>query len=93
MKIKLIVKDCISCGICMDVCLPGAINMRIHKGDTIEGFYNKSYLICRMMTFPYMANPDSCNMCMLCVEECPTTAMEISDDLKFESRMNHFDFV
>jgi ferredoxin len=76
MKIKLIVKDCVSCGICMDVCLPGAIDMRIHKGNTVEG----NSLIYQMMTYPFMDKPELCNSCMICVNECPTSAIEISNN-------------
>jgi ferredoxin len=71
----------------MDLCLPKAIDMRIHKGNTLEGKY-LSYLELninancesmpeQMMTFPYMANYVLCDGCMICVEECPTNAIEI----------------
>jgi ferredoxin len=89
-KLKLSAKDCISCGICMDVCLPKAIAMRIHKGKTIEGVYlsclelngakKKESVFEQMMTFPFMANVDNCDGCMDCVKECPTNAIEILYD-------------
>jgi len=71
----------------MDVCVPKAIDMRIHKGNSIEGKYltylefngkiNKELLPEQMMTFPFMANVESCDGCMICVNECPTLAIDI----------------
>ena len=80
-------KGCISCGICMDICPPKAINMRIHIGRTLEGsalanldlngFSNGECTPEPMMTFPYMAHPVLCDGCMVCVKECPTGAIDI----------------
>lgn len=74
----------------MDVCSPKVIEMRIHKGKTIEGerlaYYqlntktNTEIFPEQMMTFPFMANSESCNGCMECVKECPTYAIEILFD-------------
>jgi ferredoxin len=71
----------------MDLCLPKAIDMRIHKGNKIEGNglsylelngnSNKEQAPEQMMTFPYMANYVLCDGCMICVKECPTNAIEI----------------
>lgn len=83
-KLKLIVKECISCGICMDVCVPGAINMRIHKGNTIEGNHLKYQELNdynQMMTYPFMEKAELCDGCMICVNECPTSAIELQDSL------------
>ena len=89
-KLKLSSKDCISCGICMDVCQPKAIDMRIHRGKTIEGVnltyiefdgsYNTDSVTEQMMTFPFMQNAGYCNGCMDCVNECPVHAIEILRD-------------
>jgi len=85
--LKLNAKNCISCAICMDICVPKAIGLRIHKGKTIEGNYftflelknnfNEEHLPKQMMTFPFLAKPELCNGCMLCVEECPVSSIEI----------------
>ena len=85
-KLKL-GKGCISCGICMDICPPQAIDMRIHFGHTIEGrgltyldlngFSNSDRAPMPMMTFPFMAHPDLCDGCTICVRECLTNAMII----------------
>lgn len=91
-RLKLNAKDCISCGICMDVCLSKAIDMRIHRGKTIEGNYllflefngktNKELLPEKMITFPFLKNSKLCNGCMICVKECPTSAIEIINEAK-----------
>lgn len=89
-KLKLNAKDCISCGICMDVCSLNAIDMRINKGKTIEGnnfIYldlngktNKELPPEKMFTFPFMALPELCDGCMVCVKECPTYAIDIENE-------------
>lgn len=86
-RLKLNAGECISCGICMDVCLPNAIDMRVNKGSTIEGTElvyltlntetNTELPPAKMMTFPFMCNGESCNGCMDCVKECPTSAIDI----------------
>ena len=75
----------------MDICTPKAIDMRIHKGKTIEGNHftflelnnnsNKEHLPERMMTFPFLAKPELCNGCMLCVGECPVSSLDIFRDI------------
>ena len=101
-KLKLLVKDCISCGICMDVCIPGAIGMRINNGKTIEGDYKNNdspnnysenkFSHASMMTFPYMANPELCNNCMICSKECPTSVIEITKHPDLVSQKKELSF-
>lgn len=78
----------------MDVCIPGAIDMKLHKGNSIEGD-SYSYLLLNkknnyesplnnMMTFPFMAISNLCNGCMECVKECPTSAIDILIDSNLE---------
>lgn len=85
-KLKLNSSDCISCGICQDVCLPKAIGMRTHKGKTIEGkmliipdieVESIDYTTDNLMTFPFMEKDSLCDGCLDCVKECPTSAINI----------------
>jgi ferredoxin len=81
----------------MDVCLTKVIDMRINKGKTIEGDYltylefsgaaNKELVPGQMMTFPFMANAELCDGCMICVNECPTTAIDIVNNVELK---NHY---
>lgn len=87
-RLRLKAKDCISCGICMDVCQPRAISMRTRNIRSVEG----PQLSClrlgpfgqgeggaeQLMTFPYLSRPDLCDGCRLCVRECPCVALELS---------------
>jgi ferredoxin len=86
-SLKLNGRHCISCGICMDVCRPRAIAMRTNRSRGVEG-ETLTYLDLRsasnvepapepMMTFPYLAYPDLCDGCALCVNECPVVALEL----------------
>ncbi|MBI4428876.1 MAG: 4Fe-4S binding protein [Ignavibacteriales bacterium] len=86
-RLKLNAKLCISCGICMDVCQPLAIDMRVNilakaEGDLLSylqlhSVRNRESFPEKMMTFPYLSRPSLCDGCMLCVNECPTTALEL----------------
>lgn len=84
-KLQLRVKDCTSCGVCMDVCPPRAISMRGRSARTVEGsFLAFQYLggvdhwhPGLLMTYPYLARPDSCDGCGLCVRECPGQALDL----------------
>lgn len=85
--LKLEAKSCISCGICRDVCTPGALDMRIWKGGTIEG---STLTYARLhsqnspdigpeqtTSFPYLAHPESCDGCSDCARECPVEALSV----------------
>lgn len=86
-KLILDAKECVSCGICFDVCRPCALNMRMYKGSALEGYhlihvelnnnYNKEQSPAKMMTFPFLELPELCNGCSECVNECPTSAIGI----------------
>lgn len=86
-SLKLDSRLCISCGICRDVCRPGAIALRDSQGASVEG-KRLSFLLLDspanrerpsgpMGTFPYLADPPACNGCLDCVRECPVAAIEI----------------
>ena len=97
-KLKLDGKRCVSCGICMDVCIPGAIHMRFEKSSSVEGEL-LSYIRSgdkrelppeKMMTFPFLASPHRCDGCMACVKECPVSALELfNGDRPDGSRRTH----
>lgn len=101
-SLKLNAKLCISCGICMDVCLQRAIDMRIDKSRNIEGEL-LSFLALHpdgdnklppagMMTFPWLANPLLCNGCLLCEKECPVSALslqQVADNVPFHNLNNY----
>ena len=86
-NLKLKSKNCISCGICMDVCKPHAIEMRLNSSDKIEGD-NLAYIFlhCKdnievlptqTMTFPFLAFPKLCDGCRDCVAQCPAVALDL----------------
>ena len=86
-KLRLDARQCLCCGICMDVCLPGAIALRPYRTRGLSGGF--SYLLLNsennpeappeaMMTFPYMAYGQACDGCRRCVTECPTGALVLS---------------
>lgn len=87
--LKLNSKECISCGICADVCEPRAIEMRICNSNTVEGkclmytglnnLFNSELPPNEMMSFPLMENSLLCNGCLICVNECPTSALVICE--------------
>ncbi len=89
-RLKLNAKNCTSCGICMDVCIPYTIAMGTNFSKSVEGknlttLYlntknNAEKLPEQMMTFPYLAYPQRCNGCANCVNECPVTALELQSD-------------
>lgn len=88
-RINLNGRECISCGICMDVCAPRALGMKTHKARTMEGAMCYGHLASAgnperppepMMTFPFMAAAELCNGCGDCVAQCPTLALKLLRD-------------
>ena len=86
-KLRVDVKQCVSCGICMDVCMPRAISMRTSVSRTVEGKLlthlhasldrTMEAVVESAMTFPYLAIPDQCDGCSDCVQGCPTLALQL----------------
>ena len=79
-RLQLNARQCVSCGICMDVCGPRAIAMRMWNGRTIDGAIHDARLgtsVRRAMTFPYLAAPRLCDGCLECIRECPTAALAL----------------
>ncbi len=87
-ELGLDAKQCVSCGICMDVCRPGAMGMRRWRSRTVEGpalsylrlgtKHNQEKPPAVMMSFPYLAWPERCDGCMDCVRECPVSALALA---------------
>ncbi len=82
-RLKLDAKACVSCGICMDLCPPGAIDMARANRVGVEGPVRLVALLeapgeappAQGMTFPYLADPRRCVLCRICEEACPTGAL------------------
>jgi NAD-dependent dihydropyrimidine dehydrogenase PreA subunit len=84
-SLKLLAKGCISCGICMDICDTKAIAMRTTWPKSPEGKVLTYRLLhsgdqeelspVPMMTFPYLAHPELCNGCAICVDQCPVNSL------------------
>jgi ferredoxin len=100
-KLRFNARQCISCGICMDVCSRGALSMRAHILNTIEGSC-LSYFGLQpgntrelpsnvMMTFPYLAQPHLCDGCLECMEECPVTALELHQEGHHQMQIRQVD--
>lgn len=76
----------------MDVCTPGAMEMRSNKSCTIEGESlsylelqskkNFEWLPAEMMTFPILVHPQLCDRCMICEQECPVSALAIYEVIR-----------
>jgi ferredoxin len=80
--LSLSVRQCIGCGICMDVCKPQALKMRVWHGRTVEGPRVAAALAgesdaAATLTWPYLAFPERCDACLRCVDECPVTALAL----------------
>lgn len=73
-ELKLNARQCICCGICMDVCRPAAISMRLWRGRRVEG----NLVATEAMSFPYLAQPVRCDGCMECANQCPVSALSVS---------------
>jgi ferredoxin len=97
-SLKLLAKGCISCGICMDVCDTKAIAMRTTWPKSPEGKV-LTYRLLRsrdqeelspvpMMTFPYLARPELCDGCEMCVDQCPVNSLvlELNDSASNQKR-------
>jgi len=77
-KLILRARDCISCGICMDVCAPGALEMRAFRRIGVEGApRSASDPVAEMGTFPFLQDAGLCDGCLLCVEQCPVEALSL----------------
>ena len=86
-RLKLNAKQCISCGICMDLCPSRAIGMRSRDTAGIEGSRGLELVLAdrwaeavtpvRKETFPYLRTPDLCDGCALCARECPALALDV----------------
>lgn len=67
-KIKFYPDRCISCGMCIRVCSPGAITMT--KGEmTDEG---------EKVTMEF--NLNSCTFCQMCADFCPRKSIELTKE-------------
>lgn len=66
---------CIACGTCERVCPNGTINLGINTVETWDGKKKKKL-------DKYMYDLGSCTFCQLCVTNCPTDALEFSNDFE-----------
>lgn len=66
---------CIACGTCERVCPNGTISLGIKTVDTWDGKKKKKL-------DKYMYDIGSCTFCQLCVTNCPTDALEFSNDFE-----------
>ncbi|MBD5271274.1 MAG: NADH-quinone oxidoreductase subunit I [Bacteroides sp.] len=66
---------CIACGTCERVCPNGTINLDISTVETWDGRKKKKL-------DKYIYDLGSCTFCQLCVVNCPTDALEFSNDFE-----------
>lgn len=65
---------CIACGTCERVCPNGTITLETKMVDTLTG--KKKKLV------KYTYDLGSCTFCQLCVQNCPTNALDFSNDFE-----------
>ncbi len=66
---------CIACGTCERVCPNGTISLSTKQVETWDGKKKKKL-------DKYMYDLGSCTFCQLCVTNCPTDALEFSNDFE-----------
>lgn len=66
---------CIACGTCERVCPNGTIHLDTKMVDTLAGTKKKKL-------DNYMYDLGSCTFCQLCVTNCPTNAIDFSNDFE-----------
>ncbi len=66
---------CIACGTCERVCSNGTISLDIKQVETWDGKKKKKL-------DKYMYDLGSCTFCQLCVTNCPTDALDFSNDFE-----------
>ena len=66
---------CIACGTCERVCPNGTIDLDIKQVETWDGKKKKKL-------DKYMYDLGSCTFCQLCVTNCPTDALEFSNEFE-----------
>lgn len=66
---------CIACGTCERVCPNGTITLETKMVDTWDGKKKKKL-------DKYFYDLGSCTFCQLCVTNCPTSALEFSNDFE-----------
>ena len=66
---------CIACGTCERVCPNGTISLDIKQVETWDGKKKKKL-------DKYMYDLGSCTFCQLCVTNCPTDALDFSNDFE-----------
>lgn len=66
---------CIACGTCERVCPNGTIRLETKMVDTLAGTKKKKLV-------KYIYDLGSCTFCQLCVQNCPTHALDFSNDFE-----------
>lgn len=66
---------CIACGMCERVCPNGTISLATKMVDTPDGKKKKKL-------DKYIYDLGSCTFCQLCVTNCPTNAIDFSNDFE-----------